>query len=546
MTVATEAGAMAERTADEPVEWDHETDVLVVGFGGAGGCAAVAAHDAGADVTVVEKQAEDGYYSNTRMSTGGFHSPDPDGDREALRSYALAMFSGHNLEWKLEGEQPEAIAESLADHWADRAPENLAWLQGLDPDFEAVDVRGASFPQFPGAEESGYRVVRSTYTGEVRNPNASQADAPKAEKECGEAFFTCIRTGVDERDVDVHWGTAAEEFVVDDGAVIGLLAERDGERVAYRADATVLTTGGFEFDADLRMQFLEGPGVEGWAFYGSPANTGDGIGMSLDVGAGLSKVGKAACRMVAAIPVREHGLKLGLKTPVLGRPHAIVVDSFGERYAAERTITEDPTRYLFYKEGVRFDIERLVYPRIPSWLVFDETLRRRRPVVDRRPAGYHGIEWGERNEAAIASGWILSADTLEGLAAEIRAHPDGRDLMDTETLATTVATYNDHCERGDPGPLGSDPENMGAVSTPPFYALPLYPGGPNTKGGVMADGERRVLDRAGEPVGNLYSAGEISSAFKFVYQGGGNLAECIVFGRVAGENAAARAAGAGE
>jgi succinate dehydrogenase/fumarate reductase flavoprotein subunit len=58
----------------------------------------------------------------------------------------------------------------------------------------------------------------------------------------------------------------------------------------------------------------------------------------------------------------------------------------------------------------------------------------------------------------------------------------------------------------------------------------------------MADGERRVLDRDGEPVANLFTAGEISSAFKFVYQGGGNLAECIVFGRVAGENAAERAA----
>jgi succinate dehydrogenase/fumarate reductase flavoprotein subunit len=541
ITLATEAVAMVQCPTDEPVEWDYEADVLVVGFGGAGGCAAVAAHDAGADVLVVEKQAEASYVSNTRMSTGGFHSPDPSGDTAALREYALAMFSGHNLDWKLEGEQPAAIAGALADHWADLAPENLSWLRELDPEFDAVDVRGASFTEFPGAEASGYRVLRSTYTGEVTRPNTSQADAPKAEKECGEAFYTCIRTGVEDRDVDVHWGTAAEEFVVEDGDVTGLIAERDGDRVAYGADATVLTTGGFEFDADLRMQFLEGPGVEGWAFYGSPANTGDGIGMSMEVGAGLSKVGKAACRMVAAIPVREHGLKVGLKTPVLGRPHAIVVDSFGERYAAERTITEDPTRYLFYKEGVRFDIERLVYPRIPSWLVFDESIRRTRPVVDLRPAGYHGIEWGERNEAALEEGWILQSDSVEGLAERIRDHPDGRGLMDPETLATTVEGYNDHCERGDPGPLGGDPENMGAVSNPPYYALPQYPGGPNTKGGVMADGERRVLDRDGDPVGNLYSAGEISSAFKFVYQGGGNLAECIVFGRVAGENAARRA-----
>jgi succinate dehydrogenase/fumarate reductase flavoprotein subunit len=528
---------MNQRTTDA-VEWDRRTDVLVVGFGGAGGCSAVAAHDAGADVVVVEKQAEADYFSNTRMSTGGFHSPDPDGDREALKQYALAMFSGHNLPWKLEGEQPEGIAEDLADHWAEYAPENSSWLRDLDPDFDVVDVRGASFPDFPGAEESKYRVVRSSYSGAVEQPNTSQADAPKTQKECGEAFFTCIRTGVEKRSIPVYWGTAAEELVVDDGDVVGLVASRDGERVAYRADATVLTTGGFEFDADLRMQFLEGPGVEGWAFYGSPANTGDGIGMSLDVGAGLSKVGKAACRMVAAIPRREHGLKVGLKTPVVGRPGVVVVDSFGERYAAERTITEDPTRYLFYKEGVKFDIERLVYPRIPSWLVFDETTRAERAVVDRRPAGYHGIEWGKRNEAAVEKGWILSADTVEGLAEEIREHPDGRELMNPETLSTTIADYNAYCDAAESDPLGSDPSNMGPLREPPYYALPLYPGGPNTKGGIMTDGERRVLDRDRDPIGSLYSAGELSSAFKFVYQGGGNLAECIVFGRVAGENAA--------
>ena len=80
---------------------------------------------------------------------------------------------------------------------------------------------------------------------------------------------------------------------------------------------------------------------------------------------------------------------------------------------------------------------------------------------------------------------------------------------------------------------------MGPVATPPFYAIPLYPGGPNTTGGLRSNAQRQVLDWDDQPIARLYTAGEISSVFQFVYQGGGNLAEGIVFGRVAGRNAAA-------
>ena len=81
-----------------------------------------------------------------------------------------------------------------------------------------------------------------------------------------------------------------------------------------------------------------------------------------------------------------------------------------------------------------------------------------------------------------------------------------------------------------------------SINTPPFYAMPLVAGGPNTKGGLQADGDRHVIDWNNEVIPRLYTAGEISSCFKFVYQGGGNVTECIVCGRIAGENAAAETA----
>ncbi|WP_049904822.1 FAD-dependent oxidoreductase [Natrialba asiatica] len=175
-----------------PASWDYETDILIVGFGGAGACAAIAAADRGADVLIVEKQAEDGYYSNIRMSGGAFHSPRPDGNRDVLEANALAMFSGDNLPWKLEGKLPSAIASELAAAWAEYAPQNLAWMQDLDPEYSAVEERGAVFPEFPGADESAYRVLRSTYSGEINNKNRCQKDDPKSVTESCEAFYTCL------------------------------------------------------------------------------------------------------------------------------------------------------------------------------------------------------------------------------------------------------------------------------------------------------------------------------------------------------------------
>jgi succinate dehydrogenase/fumarate reductase flavoprotein subunit len=110
--------------------------------------------------------------------------------------------------------------------------------------------------------------------------------------------------------------------------------------------------------------------------------------------------------------------------------------------------------------------------------------------------------------------------------------------MDAATLERQVETWNRYCAEGRDADFDAEPNTMGPLEKPPFYALPLYAGGPNTKGGLRADPERRVLDWDGKPIARLYAAGEICSVFQFVYQGGGNLAECIVFGRIAGRNAA--------
>lgn len=530
---------MAKRSGSE-----HESDVVIIGFGAAGGCAAIEAHDRGAEVVVLEKQPENAHYSNTRMSGGGFHSPDPEGDFDSLKAYAKAMFSGDNLPHKLEGDQPE-FGDALAELWAKHAPGNAPFMRGLDPDFKTVTSAGAAFADFPGAARSGYACVRGTYTGQYDEDalKGRTGDTAKLEKQSGEAFHACMLHGIGTRAIPVHYGVSAAELIVEDAAVAGVVAERDGERVTYRARrAVIIASGGYEYNVRMRKAFLDGPGIDGWAFYGSPANTGDGIRMAMRAGAALSRVGSVAGRIICAIPERRHGLRIGLNTSGVGKPNEIVVDSHGRRYASERRITKDPSRYIFYKEALQFDTVTLGYPRIPSWMIFDSVMMRRGPIVSVGAAAYNGIDWGEDNQNALRNGWILQGDTLEELARRIQSHPDNRERMDVAALTAAIERWNGYCREGHDPDFEREPGTMGPVSEPPFYAIPLYPGGPNTKGGLRADAQRRVLDWDDRPIPRLYAVGEICSVFQFVYQGGGNLAEGITFGRIAGRNAAAERA----
>ncbi len=528
-----------------PKKWDAEADVVILGFGGAGACAAVEAADAGAKVLILEKQPEKNLINNTRMSGGIYHSPDPAGDKQALKAYAKAMFSGENLPTMLEGEQPD-VSDDLAEAWARYSPENLDWLKKLDPALNGVAFSrfsGAAFPTFPGAKESKYRVFGSSFTTKA-DFNTPTMNLPKAQKMNGEAFFTVLREAVEKRKPRILWETPAQRLIVNDkGVVIGVAGrKKDGKEFNCKARrAVIITTGGYEYSLPMRRAFLEGPGVEGWAFYGTPENTGDGIAMAMQAGAALAKVGKAASRIITAVPIRHHGLKMGLITDSIGAARSIVIDNYGNRYAAETLVTTDPSRYFFYKEAVKFDITKLVYPRVPSWMVFDEEFRSKTTITSLgiSTAGFGFVPWTKDNLDAVKRGWIMQSDTLEGLAAKIREHKENRNMMEAVNLVRTVGRFNEYCKKGSDEDFERKAATLGPIDKAPFYALPLYAGGPNTKGGIAANAKREVLDWQGKPIPRLFTAGEISSALKFVYQGGGNLTECIVFGRIAGKNAAA-------
>ena len=115
----------------------------------------------------------------------------------------------------------------------------------------------------------------------------------------------------------------------------------------------------------------------------------------------------------------------------------------------------------------------------------------------------------------------------------------GRRFVNESTLERTVTQYNEYCRVGRDTDFDRSRETLVSINKPPYYAIKLWPALINTQGGLRRDKEARVLSCEGKPIPRLYAAGELGSIWGFLYQGAGNIGECLVFGRIAGRNAAA-------
>jgi len=147
--------------------------------------------------------------------------------------------------------------------------------------------------------------------------------------------------------------------------------------------------------------------------------------------------------------------------------------------------------------------------------------------------------WSPDNQAEIDRGWIMKSNTIEELGNRLRADSDNNGLMGSDALRATLKRYNESCRKGKDLDFDKPEEWLIPLEDPPYYAVKLWPGGPNTQGGPKRNAKGQVLRVDNAPIPRLYSAGEMGSFWGMIYHGGGNLAECIAFGRIAGANAAA-------
>lgn len=493
-----------------------ERDVVVVGYGSAGAVAAIEAARGGARVLLVEKLAHLG--GNSILSAGYMRVAE---DAEAAAAY-LSIACGAHV--------PRPVVDVIARGMTGIIP----YLEELARPLNANVFRNTGPNQgaentddlydWPGRETFGWAGIESI-------PGFTGYDWMHFGK-LGPYWMRVLESNVDLLGVEVWYETSATQLIIEAGEVVGVSLQRGGQTVdVYANGGVILTCGGFEFDEQLRRSFMEIPTIYP---IGSPGNTGDGIRMALQAGASLWH------------PWHVHG-SYGFKVPdfpVAFRNHLggvrrnqrkvawIIVDQQGRRFMNEVPVAPQDTGA---RPFAHLDSERGTFDRIPAWLIFDEAARTLGPIgKPLASVSDHYYEWSADNSEEIRRGWILQANSVEELAQKT--------ALPVDNLRATLARWQQAIDSGVDVDFERPAGTFAPVSQPPFYAIQTWPVVTNTQGGPPHDEHHRVVNALGSAVPGLYAAGELGSVFGHIYLLGGNLAECLIGGRVAGQHAARRAA----
>jgi len=532
-----------------------ECDVVVVGSGAAALAAAIVAHDAGAEVAVLEKSEEIG---GTSAVSGGvlwmpgnhhaFATPAERADDAArARDYV------HALARMTDAPTPD---DSLVNAFVANAGDALAVLEGTTP-LRTAAIDGLSDYHFddelPGVAGPGRsvepvpyaagdqlgewapRVARrgtllslgavTTLGEDLQRPTVGLADelerrAADDVRTKGAALVAMLLRGVLDRGIRVETGAGAVELVAAHGGVGGVVVQRRAGRSAVDARrGVVLGCGGFEWNRAL-VRELVGYDVEPLT---PPNNVGDGLAMALAIGAAHSQLHTYWGQPAMFDPtITRDGALVPQFEWARGAASSFVVDHTGARFANEA---------LPYHEFARRIAERGAAPGAPresrrAWLIFDEAVQRRLRILSVLP----GDEPPD---------WFAPAATAGDLAQRIGVPP--------AALTRSLDRFNEHATRGEDPDFARTAAGMtgpGRVAplTAPFFALALHPGTIGTNGGLQTDASARVRHADGGVIEGLYAVGNTAaSPLGDVYPGAGStLGPAVTFATLAGRHAAAR------
>lgn len=549
-------------------------DVVVVGAGGAGMSAALAAARQGLDTVLVEKSPYFG--GSTARSGGGVWIPgnyalraagqvDP-GDQEAAKTYLDAIVG-------------DVVPKVRRDTYLDRGPEVLDFLREHTPlEFTWVPEYADYLPEQPGGRPRGRSVepvpmdarflggelerLHPAYTKAPANLIVTQADFRKISLglrtlkgpltmvkvmlkrllamvtgkkmfAMGNAIAIGLRQGLRDAGVPVEYDTALLDLLVEDGRVVGVVVSTrstDGTEQRHEIRArrgVILGSGGFEHSQELREKFLPQPTSTEWST-GSASNTGGGLLAGTAVGAATDLLDDAWWGPTIPLPGRawfclaERNL-----------PGSIIVNSAGKRFMNEALPYVEATHEIYKGQATGVD-------HVPSYMVFDQTYRNRylfAGVPGRQP--FPGRWYKE--------GVVVRADTLAELAAKLDLPAGSLDATVDRFNGFARSGVDEDFHRGESAydKYYSDPTvkpncSLAPIAKGPFYAVKIVPGDLGTKGGLVTDERARVLREDGTVIPGLYAAGNVSSAVMGnTYPGpGGTIGPALVFGYLAAEDVA--------
>ncbi len=354
----------------------------------------------------------------------------------------------------------------------------------------------------------------------------------------GNALVARLYYSLKAANVPILFEARLVQLVKTDGRVEGAVVDIGPARQTIRARRGVmLATGGFGPNMELLRDYMKDmPIAHSNAL---AAASGDGFLAARAAGAAVDAKHTSPAFYFPSSLLREpDGTETNFPHILLDRakPGLIAVNAEGRRFVNEADSYHD-----FVEAMLR---THTVVPAIPAWLVCDHGFIRDYGIGLVHPRA------GKRQvEKYMSAGYLKRADTLQELASQIG--------VDAGNLATTVARHNRYAATGVDEDFGKgateynqfngDPANkpnpcLRPVAEPPFFAVAVYPSTMGTCVGLATDGDARVIDESGMPIGGLYAIGnDMASLFRGVYVGPGiTLGPALVFAYRAVMHAAGR------
>lgn len=469
-------------------QWDLETDVIVVGFGIAGACAAIEARLAGAQVTILEVAAGPG--GSSAMSGGEFYlGGGTDVQKAAGFDDPLADFRAYLLMASGPG-----VDEARVDLYVNNSLAHFQWLKDQGVPFKGTYLPG-KWPEPPTDDTLIWCGSEAAWPfRDVARPAPRGHAAQAVGRGTGQLIMDRLSARAVALGAEVHLSTRVLCLVADRAnAVHGVVVRIDGEARMVRArKGVVLASGGFICNTEMLRQYAP----QALASTGMPLTAGNDDGSGIRMG--LS-VGGAVTHMEQFFATKTF-------FPPESLVKGVFVNEQGQRFINEDAYHGRITQFALRQTNARV------------WLLLDNATFGRPEAFPAIPVAAVGETWAE-------------------VEAEL-GFPEGE-------LQHTMESYNRGAAEGRDPLFHKQPEWLQPLIEPPFAALGFgpqdYPAVTFTLGGLQTLPSGEVLDGTGAPVPGLYAAGRAACGIPRWgdgYSSGMSLGDSSFFGRQAGKSAA--------
>ena len=484
-------------------------DVLVVGAGNAALCAAISAHENGAQVLMLEAAPFEERGGNSHFTGGAFRFAFRGVEDLIAVQPALAEENLENVDFGTYTE--EQFFDDLFALTQYRTDPELAEILVRSSLDTARWVARHGVKLQPGLGRQAYKV-----DGKFKFWGGLALHIWGG----GPEMLKALYGNAERRGIPISYETAAIGLIREDAAVKGVVAQHRGAPVEIKAGAVVLACGGFESNPEMRARYL-GPGWELAKVRGTRFNMGTGLTMALAVGA-KPHGHWSGCHSVAwDVNAPAYGdLTVGDQFQKHNYPFGILVNARGERYVDEGANFHSHTYAKYGAEIVK-------QPGMFAWQVFDAKVN-------------HLL----RSEYRIRRVTKAEAGTLEELATKLEG-------VDAQAFLRTVREFNAACRadvsfnpnvldgRKTAGLAIEKTNWANPLDTAPFHAYHVTTGVTFTFGGLKISPQAEVEDLYGRIIPGLYAAGEmVGGLFYHNYASGTGLMSGATFGRLAGRSAA--------